>query len=173
MGKKTALPMRTRFLNQRGFSLIEVMVSMVILAFAVLGVTAMFQCANEGLIDGIKGTQALAMAQGRVEAKRSAPWEALLRDDLDADGVAELRMHDDGMQGDAVSDDGIYSGRTEQDGIRLVWTIQPLQSGPLESAEMILIKAHATYETGARSRSIETGTLRVNPTFVGLLSGKP
>jgi putative N-acetylmannosamine-6-phosphate epimerase len=49
-----------------------------------------------------------------------------------------------------------------------VWTIQPMQSGPMESAEMVLIIAHATYETGARSRSIETGTLRVNPNFVGL-----
>ena len=161
-------PMTTPLLNQRGFSLIEVMVSMVILAFSVLGVTAMFQCANEGVLDGAKGTQALAMAQGRVEAKRSAPWDALLIDDLDSDGVAELRMRDDGMQGDAVADDGIYSSRSERDVIRLAWTIQPLESGPLESAEIVLIKAQATYEAGARSRSIETGTLRVNPTFVGL-----
>jgi hypothetical protein len=43
-----------------------------------------------------------------------------------------------------------------------------MQSGPMESAEMVLITAHATYGTGARSRSIETGTLRVNPNFVGL-----
>lgn len=168
MRKKASQPMMTRVLNQRGFSLIEVMVSMVILAFSVLGVTSMFQYANEGLVDGAKGAQALAMAQGRVEAKRNAPWEALLMDDLNADGVAEIRMQDDGMQGDAVSDDGIYSGLSEQDGIRLVWTIQPMQSGPIERAEMVLITAHATYETGARSRSIETGTLRVNPNFVGL-----
>jgi prepilin-type N-terminal cleavage/methylation domain-containing protein len=166
--KKAGLRMMTRVLNQRGFSLIEVMVSMVILAFSMLGVTSMFQYANEGLVDGAKGAQALAMAQGRVEAKRSAPWQALLMDDLNADGVAEIRMRDDGMQGDAVSNDGIYSGLFEHDGIRLVWTIQPMQSGPMESAEMVLITAHATYETGARSRSIETGTLRVNPNFVGL-----
>jgi prepilin-type N-terminal cleavage/methylation domain-containing protein len=166
--KKAGLRMMTRVLNQRGFSLIEVMVSMVILAFSVLGVTSMFQYANEGLVDGAKGAQALAMAQGRVEAKRSAPWQALLMDDLNADGVAEIRMRDDGMQGDAVPNDGTYSGLSEQDGIRLVWTIQPMQSGPMQSAEMVLITAHATYEAGARSRSIETGTLRVNPNFVGL-----
>jgi prepilin-type N-terminal cleavage/methylation domain-containing protein len=169
MHKKNAdVVMMTRMLNQRGFSLIEVMVSLVILAFSMLGVTSMFQYANEGLVDGAKGAQALAMAQGRVEAKRSAPWQALLMDDLNADGVAEIWMRDDGMQGDAVSNDGIYSGLSEQDGIRLVWTIQSMQSGPMQSVEMVLITAHATYEAGAQSRSIETGTLRVNPNFVGL-----
>jgi prepilin-type N-terminal cleavage/methylation domain-containing protein len=154
--------------NERGFSLIEVMVAMVILAFSVIGVTSMFQWSNEGLVDGAKGMQALAMAEGRVEVKRSSRWEALLMDDLDADGVTELRMHDDGMQGDAVADDGIYSGLSERDGIRLLWTIQPVQNGPLESAEMVLIKALATYQIGGRSRSMETRTLRVNPAYVGL-----
>lgn len=155
-------------LNQRGFSLIEVMVSMVILAFSILGVTSMFQYANEGLLDGMKGSQALAMAEGRVEVKRSAPWDALLMDDLDADGIAEIQMRDDGMHGDAISGDGIFSGYFERDGIRLLWTIQSLRSSPLDSTEMVLIKALATYQIGAQSRSIETGTLRVNPTFVGL-----
>lgn len=168
MHRGVVVPMMTRMLNQRGFSLIEVMVSMVILAFSVLGVTSMFQYANEGLLEGAKGAQALAMAQGRVEAKRSAPWEVLLTDDLDADGVAELRMRDDGMQGDTVAGDGIYSGFSEKDGIRLVWSIQPMHSGPLESAGMVLIKALATYQIGGRLRSMETGTLLVNPTYVGL-----
>jgi prepilin-type N-terminal cleavage/methylation domain-containing protein len=164
------VPVTARSLNEHGFSLIEVMIAMVILAFSVLGVTSMFQWSNEGLTDGAKGTQALAMVQGRVEVKRSGPWEVLLMDDLDADGVTELRMRDDGMQGDGVAGDGIYSGLSEQDGIRLVWTIQPMQSGPLESAEMVLIKALATYRIGGRSRSMETGTLRVNPAYVGLHS---
>jgi prepilin-type N-terminal cleavage/methylation domain-containing protein len=149
--------------NERGFSLIEVMVAMVILAFSVIGVTSMFQSSNEGLVDGAKGMQALAMTEGRIEVKRSSRWEALLMDDLDADGVTELRM-----RGDAVADDGIYSGLSERDGIRLLWTIQPMQNGPLESAEMVLIKALATYQIGGRSRSMETRTLRVNPAYVGL-----
>lgn len=162
------MPLMTRKLNERGFSLIEVMVAMVILAFSVLGVTSMFQWANEGLLDGAKGALALAMAEGRVEVKRIGPWEALLTDDLDADGVAELRMRDDGTQGDTVAGDGIYSGLSEHDGIRLVWTLQPLQSGPLEGTEMVLIKAFATYQIGGQSRSMETGTLRANPAYMGL-----
>jgi prepilin-type N-terminal cleavage/methylation domain-containing protein len=169
MSKREAdVPMRTRELGERGFSLIEVMVAMVILAFSVLGVASMFQWSNEGLVDGAKGAQALALAEGRMEVKRHGLWEALLTDDLDADGVAELRMGDDGTQGDAVAGDGIYSGLSEHDGIRLIWTIQLMPSGPLESTEMVLIKALATYQIGGRSRSVETGTLRVNPAYVGL-----
>jgi prepilin-type N-terminal cleavage/methylation domain-containing protein len=161
------IPMMTRTPNEDGFSLIEVMVSMVILAFTVLGVTAMFQNSNEGLQDGARGTQALAMADGRVEAKRTASWETLLTDDFDGDGVAEFRMHDDGMHGDAFAADGIYSDLFEKDGIRLIWTVQPIQPGPLERAGMVMIKAQATYQVGARSRTIETGTFRVNPAYVG------
>lgn len=162
------VPMTTRSVNERGFSLIEVMVAMVILAFSVMGVTSMFQWSNEGLLHGSKGAQALAMAEGRVEIKRVIPWDTLLVDDLDADGIADLRMRDDGMQGDAVAGDGIYSGLSEKDGIRLVWTIQPMQSGPLENVGMVVIKAAATYQIGAHAGSIETGTLRVNPAYVGL-----
>jgi prepilin-type N-terminal cleavage/methylation domain-containing protein len=157
-----------RTLDERGFSLIEVMVAMVILAFSVLGVASMFKWSNEGLVDGTKGTQALAMAEGRVEVKRSGPWEALLTDDLDGDGVADIRMRDDGTQGDALAGDGIYSGLSEQDGLRLVWTVQPMQPGPLESTGIVLIKAVATYQIGSRSRSMEIGTFRVNPAYVGL-----
>lgn len=160
--------MTTRSVNEQGFSLIEVMVAMVILAFSVIGVTAMFQRSNEGLLHGAKGAQALAMAEARVETKRVVPWDALFVDDLDADGLPELRMRDDGMQGDAMAGDGIYSGLSEQDGIRLVWTIQPMQSGPLPSVGMVLIKARATYQIGGRSETIETGTLRVNPAYAGL-----
>lgn len=165
---RRSVAMSAGSLNQRGFSLIEVMVSMVILAFSLLGVTSMFHWANEGVQDGARGTHALAMAGARVEVKRNVPWDALLTDDLDGDGVPDVRMQDNGTRGDAVAGDGVYSGLSEKDGIRLLWTIQSVQSGPLESSEMILIKAQATYQTGTRSRSIETGTLRVNPAYVGM-----
>src|SRR5574341_1306162 len=110
---------------QRGFSLIEVMLAMVILAFAILGVMGMFQWADHGLRQGDRATRALAMAESRLEAKRTIPWKALLTDDLDADGAPEVTMHDDGKDPDTVAGDGIYSAGLETDGIRLVWTVQP------------------------------------------------
>ena len=168
MDKSKAMSPRMRALPEDGFSLIEVMVSMVILAFTVLGVTSMFQWSNEGLQDGGKGTQALAMAEARVEVKRIASWETLLTDDLDGDGMAERGMHDDGMQGDAVAGDGIYSDLFEKDGIRLVWTVQPVHSGPLATAGMVMIKAQATYPIGRRSRTIQTATFRANPHYLSV-----
>ena len=62
-------------LDQRGFSLTEVMVSMVIVPIAILGVTSMFQHANAGLQDGGKHAKAVAIAEGRLEVKRIVPWE--------------------------------------------------------------------------------------------------
>lgn len=168
MSKSIVMSSRRRALREDGFSLIEVMVSMVILAFTVLGVTSMFQWSNEGLQDGGKGTQALAMAEARVEVKRLASWEALLMDDLDGDGMAERGMHDDGRQGDAVGGDGIYSDLLEKDGIRLVWTVQPVHNGPLETAGMVMITAQATYPIGSQSHTIQTGTFRANPHYLGL-----
>ena len=129
MRKGTEMATIRPILNERGFSLVEVMVSMVILAFSILGVTSMFQYANEVLLDGMKGAQALAMAEGRVEVKRSAPWDALLMDDFDADGIAEIQMRDDGMHGDVLSGDGIYSG--------LLNKMAFVSSGPFSLSEAV------------------------------------
>jgi prepilin-type N-terminal cleavage/methylation domain-containing protein len=72
--------------REEGFSLIEVMLAMVILAFAVVGVMGMYHWADYGLRLGANGIKALALAESRLEAKRAAPWDGLLADDLDFDG---------------------------------------------------------------------------------------
>ena len=46
-----------------GFSLIEVMLAMVILAFSVVGVMGMYQWAEQGLRHGTTGSRALALAE--------------------------------------------------------------------------------------------------------------
>lgn len=48
-------------IGEKGFSLVEVLFAMVILAFGVLGVMGMFQWADHGLRHGANGTRALAM----------------------------------------------------------------------------------------------------------------
>jgi len=150
-----------------GFSLVEVMIAMVILAFSILGVTAMFQWGEYGLQQGSQRTRALAMAEARVEAKRAGPWDAMLADDLDFDGIAEVRMTDDGAGDDEKAADGIYTGSAEREGIRLVWTIETLPSGPVSGAGLAVIKTHASYRTGGRWHVIDVGALRANPNYVG------
>jgi prepilin-type N-terminal cleavage/methylation domain-containing protein len=154
--------------TEGGFGLIEVMIAMVILAFSILGVMGMFQWGDYGLQRGANGTRALAMAEARIEAKRTAPWDSLLADDLDMDGTAEIIMRDDGMQQDAVGGDGIYTASVEHDGIRMIWTVQPDRSGSVSGAGSVVIQARASYQVaGGRWHEIRIGTLRANPKYLG------
>lgn len=157
-----------RRLDRAGFSLIEVMFAMVILAFAIVGVMGMYQWAERALLHGKKGSRALALAESRLEAKRAAPWVQLLQDDLDADGAADLAMKDDGEGEDEAAGDGIYSASLEQGDIRLVWTVQLDRAGDLSGAGAALIVARASFLTGSdRRQEIKVGTLLANPHYLG------
>lgn len=155
--------------GEDGFSLIEVMLAMTILPFAVLGVMGMFQWADQGQQQGVNGTRALAMAESRLEAKRSVQWENLLRDDVDGDGVLEIQMRDDGAGPDETPGDGIYTAQIDEEGIRLVWTVQADHPGPLPFAGSVTVQVRATYLVGrGQRREIRMGTMRANPRYIGL-----
>lgn len=154
--------------TEKGFSLVEVMIAMVILAFAVVGAMAMFRWSDHGLQQGAKGTRALALLEERLEAKRSGPWSALLTDDLDLDGTADIQMRDDGVQDDVQAGDNVYTAGTDIEGIHLVWTVQPDRSGHPHAAGSVVIKARAIYQVdNGQWRTIELGTLRSNPSYLG------
>lgn len=155
--------------RQAGFSLIEVMVAMVVLAFGILGVMSAVQWSDGGLRLSATGTRALALAESRLEAKRAASWEALLMDDLDGDGQPELSMRDDGVPPDVQAGDGLYTARVERDGIVLRWTVQPDRAGPVQTWGAVVLTARASYQAGpGRWQDITVGTLRANPRYLGL-----
>lgn len=155
-------------LEERGFSLIEVMFAMVILAFAAVGVMGMFQWADHGLRYGEKGTRALALAESKLEAKRTVHWAALLTDDLDSDGTPDFTMRDDGAHPDEQAGDGIYTGSVEDDGIHLVWTVQLDRGDSLRGAGSVVVQARARYDVGrGQWKEIRVGTLRANPQYLG------
>jgi len=159
--------MRAR--QQTGFSLIEVMMAMVVLAFGILGVMAAFRWSNDGVRQGEAGTRALALAESRIEAKRATPWAALLTDDVDGDGQPEITMRDDGRFPDAQAGDGRYTAATDRDGIALQWTVQPDRAGPVRTWGSVSMTATARYRVGqGQWRNITVGTLRANPRYVGL-----
>ena len=154
--------------SEQGFSLLEVMVAMVVMAFSMLGVLGMFQWGDHGLRHGAMGTHALAMAQSRIEAKRTVSWESLLTDDLNLDGIPDVVMRDDGLQEDMTAGDGIYTGSMEQDGIRLVWTVQSERADSFVTAGAVVIQVRASYQVGSGAwRHVKIGTLRANPKYVG------
>ena len=150
-----------------GASFAEVFVAMALTMIGLAGAMGAFQAAERSFRTGMLATRALALAESRIEAKRSVRWDRLLLDDLDHDGIPDLVMRDDGVNGDVSAGDGVYSGSWEQDGVHLIWTVTPNRSGPLSASGHVLIEARAVYAAGEGRREVRVGTLRANPVFVG------
>lgn len=160
--------MRDRIVHaQRGASFAEALVAMTLTLIGLVGAMGAFQAAERSLRSGTLATRALAMAESRIEAKRSVRWDRLLLDDLNHDGVPDLVMHDDGAGGDVLAGDGVYSGSWDQDGVQLMWTVTPSRSGSLSASGHVLIEARAAYTASEGLREVHIGTLRANPVFVG------
>jgi hypothetical protein len=155
------------FHTESGASFAEVLVAMALTMIGLVGAMGAFQAAERILQTGRLATRALAMAESRIEAKRSARWDRLLLDDLNHDGIPDLVMRDDGAADDVLADDGVYSGSWDQDGVHLVWTVTPSRSGSLPASGHVLIEARAIYASGEGQREVRVGTLRANPVFVG------
>jgi len=155
------------FHTQRGASFAEVLVAMTLTLIGLVGAMGAFEAAERSLRTGTLATHALAMAESRIEAKRSVRWDRLLLDDLNHDGVPDLVMHDDGAGGDGTASDGVYSGSLEQDGVRLIWTVTPNRPDSLSASGHVLIEARAIYLASEGQREVRVGTLRANPVFVG------
>ena len=155
------------FHTESGASFAEVLVAMALTMIGLVGAMGAFQAAERILQTGRLETRALAMAESRIEAKRSARWDRLLLDDLNHDGIPDLVMRDDGAADDMLAGDGVYSGSWDQDGVHLVWTVTPSPSGSLPASGHVLIEARAIYTSGEGKREVRVGTLRANPVFVG------
>ena len=155
------------FYAEGGASFAEVLVAMTLTLIGLVGAMGAFQAAERSIRVGTLATRALAMAESRIEAKRSTRWDRLLLDDLNHDSVSDLVMHDDGVAGDVLAGDGVYSGSWEHDGVRLIWTVTPSRTGSLSDSGHVLIEARAIYAAGESQREVRVGTLRANPLFVG------
>ena len=155
------------FHAESGSSFAEVLVAMTLTLMGLVGALSAFQAAERSFRTSTLETRALAMAESRIEAKRSVRWDRLLADDFNHDGVPDLVMRDDGADGDAVAGDGVYSGSWDKDGIQLIWTVTPSRSGSLSISGYVLIEARAVYVAGDGQREVRVGTLRANPVFLG------
>ena len=155
------------FHAEGGASFAEVLVAMTLTLIGLVGAMGAFQAAERSVRIGTLATRALAMAESRIEAKRSVRWDRLLLDDLNHDGSPDLVMHDDGADGDVLGGDGVYSGSWDQDGVQLIWTVTPNRPGSLSASGHVLIEARAVYAAGESQREVRVSTLRANPMFVG------
>ncbi len=159
----------SRLMNTAGFTIVESMIALVVLSIGVIGAIGMFELAEHGLQRGSLTTTALALAESRLEAKRSLPWEQLLADDLDQDGTLESSMRDDGLEDDATNGDGIFTGSVTRSNIRLLWTVELNRGNQAAAASLATIEARAIFRTiRGQEREIRVRTIRANPHYVGL-----
>ena len=151
-----------------GFTLVEVMISLVVLSIGLLGGVGTLQWTERSLQQSLKSTRALSLAEARLEAKQAGLWEHLLIDDIDHDGVPEISMQDTGLREDLAGGDGVYTADTDLDGIHLVWTVEPNHSGALRSVGTAWIEVRARYEINpGQPKEIRLRTLRANPRYIG------
>jgi len=155
------------FESSKGATFSEVLVALTLTLIGVTGAMGAFQAAGRSITQGTLATRALAMAESRLESKRSVRWDRLLMDDLDHDGVPEILMHDDGASGDRVAGDGIYSAAREQAGVLLTWTVAPNRLGSLSNSGFVVLEARASYESGSGPQEVRVVTVRANPMFAG------
>ena len=156
-----------RWMGDRGLSLVEVMVAMTIAGIALMAAMGAVQVSARYAQQGVMKTRALALAKGRLEAKRSVRWETLLQDDMNHDGIVDATMNDDGVGKDETAGDGTYTAAWEQDGVSLVWTVAMDRPGPLSGAGFVVIRATATYAGFGDRTTVQVATVRANPVFVG------
>ncbi|MBH0207837.1 MAG: prepilin-type N-terminal cleavage/methylation domain-containing protein [Nitrospira sp.] len=77
-------------LKSDGISMVEVMVAMMISGIALMGTLGAVEISSRHAQQSVMNSQALELAQGRLEVKRSIRWQLLLEDDLDRD-IADSR----------------------------------------------------------------------------------
>lgn len=160
-----------RAMGSAGFTLVESMVALVVLSIGIIGTIGMCEWAQRGLQRGALTTTALALAESRLEAKRSLPWDQLLSDDLDQDGTLESSMRDDGLLDDRARGDGIFTSSLTRSNIRLVWTVELNRGNQPGAASLASIEARAIFMTlGGQEREVRVRTIRANPRYVGLSS---
>ena len=130
----------TRVLSERGMSLAEPLVAMVVISFSLLGSVGMFAVAQDGISGSAKSLEAMTLAESRMERLRVLPYSSLL------------------------------GGEQVANGIVLRWTVRPDQPAPADSrSSMITVTAEWTVGKG-RPRTIRMGLRKANPVFSGAAS---
>jgi prepilin-type N-terminal cleavage/methylation domain-containing protein len=154
-----------------GFTLVEVMMSLVVLSVGLLGAIGMLHWTERSLQQSLRANRALLLAEARIEAKQAGLWEHLLLDDMDHDGAPDIAMQDNGLHEDAMAQDGIFTAGIDEDGIRVVWTVEiPNRTEPIVSAGLVWIDVRAHYENQVgQIQEVHLRTMRANPRYTGAL----
>jgi len=153
--------------SERGMSMVEPLVAMVVLSFSLLGSVSMLALAQDGIAGGGRKLEAIALAESRLERLKAVPYQSLLKADLGGDGWLEVRLKDSGSAGDAVAGDGGYTARQAINGVMVTWAVRPDRPSLANSPMATITVTAAWSDQGGRRRTVRLGMRRANPVFSG------
>jgi Tfp pilus assembly protein PilV len=131
---------RARIFTERGVSLVEPLVAMVVLSISLMGSLSMFALAQEGISGSAKSLEAMALAESRMERLRTLPYDSL------------------------------ESGSQTVNGIALTWMVLSDHPKPAGSrSSLITVTAEWSAGRG-QPRQVRLGMRRANPVFSGVAS---
>ena len=147
--------------TQKGFSLIEVMMSLGLLAAVVISMTGVFVLGTREVYGGRRATEALAEARSIVEEMEgwSFHWtyQTFGFDGTATSYVVDTRTHSYAAQWQATLTDKLENGYAIID----IDSLGPVSAPPLDSTRAIRVRVTVYWAERSRSRSLQLATVRM------------
>ena len=128
----------------KGFTFLEVILALTLFTFGLLAITRMFGFSSQAFQFSSNRTKAILVAQEKLEALKSIPYNNL----LDEDRLTEI-----------ASKDGIHTFQDTQGLIQRTWTIQKDQ--PIVGLSLIKVRT-AWIDAGGKTKEVSLVTLQTN-----------
>lgn len=136
--------MRVRSTGQRGFTLIEILIAIVVLGFGILAVAAMQTSGAQGTALGRRLTDANNLASQQIELFMTLPYDSSLLDD-DTSTPNDRHMPDD-TDNDELPDDDSLDGAL---GYTISWKVT--DDVPLQDMKKIEVKVETNVSLTTRT----------------------
>ena len=146
----------------QGCSLIEALVAMTILSIVLVGCLGLFALADDGLAAGAKSLAMTALAESKIEALRTTPYQSLLAPPLKEDGKADLIFEEMGG--------GQFRGRQTIQGILMTFTVTPDNPVLIRSRATTIKVSTEWDDSRGQHRTVRFGLRRANPVYSGVTS---
>jgi prepilin-type N-terminal cleavage/methylation domain-containing protein len=130
------------WLEMKGFTFIEVILSLTILSFGLLAITGMFGVSTQALHSSGNRTKAILLAQEKLEELKNLPYHQLISTPMEED-----------------TEEPAHTFQEERGSILLVWSVQ--KDRPRMGLSVLTVKA-AWRSSGGQTQTVSFVTLRTD-----------